>query len=77
VDLDEELAATFSLVGPHLTERQRRRLLGAAPAMGYGGVSRVARLTQASRPTVRRGAGELDQPADPRDAAACGCASRR
>jgi hypothetical protein len=67
VDLDEVLAATFSLVAPHLTERQRRRLLGAAArAVGHGGVSRVARLAEASRPTVRRGAAELDQPADPR-----------
>jgi hypothetical protein len=67
VDLDEVLAATFSLVAPHLTERQRRLLLGAAArALGYGGVSRVARLADASRPTVRRGAAELDQPADPR-----------
>jgi hypothetical protein len=30
VDLDEVLAATFTLVAPHLTERQRRLLLGAA-----------------------------------------------
>jgi hypothetical protein len=67
VDLDEVLAATFLLVGPHLTERQRRLLLGAAArALGYGGVSRVARLAEASRPTVRRGVAELDRPADPR-----------
>jgi hypothetical protein len=67
VDLDEVLASTFSLVAPHLTERQRRLLLGAAArALGYGGVSRVARLAEASRPTVRRGVAELDQPADPR-----------
>ncbi len=67
MDLDEVLAATFSLIAPHLTERQRRLLLGAAArALGYGGVSRVARLAEASRPTVRRGAAELDQPADPR-----------
>jgi hypothetical protein len=67
VGLDEVLAATFSLVAPHLTERQRRLLLGAAArALGYGGVSRVARLAEASRPTVRRGAAELEQPADPR-----------
>jgi hypothetical protein len=67
VDLDEVLAATFTLVAPHLTERQRRLLFGAAArALGYGGVSRVARLADASRPTVRRGAAELEQPADPR-----------
>jgi len=65
VDLDEVLAAMFSLVAPHLTERQRRLLLGAAArALGYGGVSRVVRLVKASRLTVRRGAAELDQPAD-------------
>jgi hypothetical protein len=47
VDLDEVLAATFTLVAPHLTERQRRLLLGAAArALGYGGVSRVARLAE-------------------------------
>src|SRR5512132_247962 len=57
----------FSVIAPHLTERQRRLLFGAAArALGYGGVSRVARLAEASRPTVRRGAAELDQPADPR-----------
>jgi Rhodopirellula transposase DDE domain len=66
VDLDEVLGATFSLVAPHLTEWQRRLLGAAARALGYGGVSRVARLAEASRPTVRRGAAELDQPADPR-----------
>ena len=67
MDLDEVLAATFTLVAPHLSERQRRLLFGAAArALGYGGVSRVARLAEASRPTVRRGAVELDQPADPR-----------
>jgi DDE family transposase len=66
VDLDGVLAATFSLIAPHLTERQRRLLFGAAArAFGYGGISRVARLAGASRPTVRRGAAELDQPADP------------
>src|SRR5512132_4141373 len=57
----------FSVIAPHLTERQRRLLFGAAArALGYGGVTRVARLAEASRPTVRRGAAELDQPADPR-----------
>jgi hypothetical protein len=44
VDLDEVLAATFTLVAPHLTERQRRLLFGAAArALGYGGISQVAR----------------------------------
>jgi len=68
VDLDEVLAATSSPVASHLTERQRRLLLGAAArALAYGGVGRVARLAEASRPTVRSAAAELDQPADPRE----------
>jgi hypothetical protein len=49
VDLDEALAATFSLISPHLTERQRRLLFGAAArALGDGGISWVARLAEAS-----------------------------
>ena len=64
MDLDEPLAATFSLISPHLTERRRRLPFGAAArALGDGGVSRVARLAEASRPTVRRCAAELGQPA--------------
>jgi hypothetical protein len=34
VDLDEVLAATFSLIAPHLTERRRRRPPGAAAHTG-------------------------------------------
>jgi hypothetical protein len=50
VDLDQVPAAPFLLMVPHLTERQRRLLFGAAArALGYGGVSRVARLAEASR----------------------------
>jgi len=57
----------FYLSNAPIRANQRRLLLGAAArALGYGGVSRVARLAEASRPTVGRGAGELDQPADPR-----------
>ena len=37
MNLDKVLAATFALIAPHLTERQRRLLLGAAArALGYG-----------------------------------------
>jgi Rhodopirellula transposase DDE domain len=67
VGLDQVPAAPFLLMAPHLTGRQRRLLFGAAArALGYGGVSRVARLAEASRPTVRRGVAELHQQADPR-----------
>jgi pimeloyl-ACP methyl ester carboxylesterase len=55
VDLDEVLAATFTLIAPHLTERQRRLLFGAAArALGYGRVSRVAWLAEASRPDLNK-----------------------
>jgi hypothetical protein len=61
-------ARTFSVIAPHLTERHRRLLLDAAARHWLWRGRRVARLAEASRPTVRRGAAELDQPADPRGA---------
>jgi hypothetical protein len=66
VDTHTVLETAFSLVLPHLTERQRRLVLGAvARALGRGGVLRVAELAGSSRPTVRRGMAELDEPPDP------------
>jgi hypothetical protein len=66
VDTNTVLETAFSLVLPHLTERQRRLVLGAvARALGRGGVMRVAELAGSSRPTVRRGMAELDAPPDP------------
>jgi Rhodopirellula transposase DDE domain len=66
VDTHTVLETAFSLVLPHLTERQRRLVLGAvARALGRGGVMRVAELAGSSRPTVRRGMAELDEPPDP------------
>jgi hypothetical protein len=66
VDLDEVLSTAFALVLPHLNERQRRLVLGAvARALGRGGVTRVAGLAGSSRPTVRRGMGELEAAPDP------------
>jgi len=68
----------FYLSNAPLRANQRRLLLGVATrALGYGGVSRVGRLAAASRPPVRRGAGELDQPADPRGRTCLRRASRR
>ena len=61
MDLDDVLAGGFALVLPHLTERQRRLLLGGfARVLGHGGVTRVAELAGSTRPTVRRGMAELD-----------------
>jgi hypothetical protein len=66
VDLDSVLAAGFALVGPHLTERQRRLLYGAfAHVLGHGGVTRIAAAAHSSRPTVARGKHELALPPNP------------
>ena len=66
MDVDEVLASAFTLVLPHLTERQRRLVLGGfARALGRGGVTRIAGLAASTRPTVRRGAAEVGDPADP------------
>jgi Protein of unknown function (DUF998) len=51
VDLDSVLAAGFALIGPHLTERQRRLLYGAfAHVLGHGGVTRIAAAATAAAP---------------------------
>ena len=61
------LAGLYELVAPHLTEKQRRLLAGAAArALGRGGGARMARLTGLSRPTVYTGVRELDEQPDPR-----------
>ena len=58
------LAATFSLVRPHLTERQGRLLLSAA-ARAWALAGSAGSRGWPRRP-ARRGAAELDQPTDPR-----------
>ena len=60
------LAELFELVAPHLTEKQRRLLAGAAArALGRGGGARMARISGLSRPTVYAGVRELDARPDP------------
>ena len=55
------LAGFFGSVLPHLDERQRRLVVGAAAVMvGRGGKTRVAELSGVSRPTVAKGAGEVE-----------------
>lgn len=50
----------FESVLPHLDERQRRLVVGAAAVMvGRGGKTRVAGLSGISRPTVAKGAAEI------------------
>jgi hypothetical protein len=67
VDVDAVLAGLYELVAPHLTEKQRRLLAGAAArALGRGGGVRMARLSGLSRPTVDTGVRELADAPDPR-----------
>jgi hypothetical protein len=64
--MDAVLGAMYDLIAPHLTEKQRRLLAGAAArALGRGGGARMARISGLSRPTVYTGVHELDDPPDP------------
>ena len=48
---------------PSLNEYQRRRFLATeAKSLGYGGISLVSRISGVSRPTIREGIRELDDP---------------
>ena len=54
----------YGALSAALDERSRRLLLGAeAAAAGRGGQAAVARATGASPATIRRGLGELGEPA--------------
>ena len=62
MEIDVLLRHRTSSLFPHLTERQRRLAAAAdARALGYGGVSRVARATGMSRMTIHQGLAELDR----------------
>ena len=59
----EHLELVFGALGPVLDERTRRAVAAAeARALGYGGVSLVARVTGLARSTLRRGIVELEAP---------------
>ena len=67
MDVDAVLAGLYELVAPHLTEKQRRLLAGAAArALGRGGGARMARISGLSRPTVYAGVRGLEELPDPR-----------
>src|SRR6266480_1617687 len=60
------LAAKFTVIFPHLDERQRRLLMGAeARALGHGGIRLVARAAAVREATVSLGVAELDSGAEP------------
>jgi hypothetical protein len=65
VDVDAVLGGLYELIAPHLTEKQRRLLAGAAAkALGRGGGAQMARISGLSRPTVYAGVRELEEPPD-------------
>src|ERR1017187_10349606 len=63
---EESLAAKFTVLFPHLDERQRRLLMGAeARVLGHGGIRLVARAAGVREATVAQGVTELDSGAEP------------
>ena len=68
MEVDLVLARKLATVLPHLNEKQRRLMLAAeARALGYGGITRVARASGVSRETIHKALHELDGPStDPR-----------
>jgi DNA-binding phage protein len=53
MDDDQRLAQKLAAILPHLNEKQRRVVLAAeARALGYGGITRVARAAGVSRSTI-------------------------
>jgi transposase len=60
----ETIQRRFELLDPYLDERTRRLMVAAeAEAIGFGGISIVARATGMSRDTISRGIEELRAPA--------------
>jgi transposase len=65
---DEDLAFFFGVVLPHLNERQRRLMTGAAArTVGHGGVRAVAAASGLSLSTVQHGARDIDAGLEPSD----------
>ena len=63
MDTDEQIALRFAQLAPTFNERSLRLFAAAeANALGYGGVSRVSRITGLSRPTIEKGQRELRDP---------------
>jgi len=61
-DLADSVARRYAVVGPHLSEFQRRLWLGAEAAeLGPSGVAVVAEATGVAADTVRRGRKEADE----------------
>ena len=60
MDTDEQIYLRFAQLAPTFNERSLRFFAAAeANALGYGGVSRLSRITGLSRPTIEKGQREL------------------
>jgi hypothetical protein len=58
--IDEQIALRFQQLAPTFNERSMRLFAAAeANALGYGGVSRLSRITGLSRPTIEKGRREI------------------
>ncbi|MGH3182584.1 MAG: ISAzo13 family transposase [Streptosporangiaceae bacterium] len=67
VSAEESIVQRFALLAPSLDERRRRLVVAAeALALGWGGISRVARATGVSRGAIQAGIAELRAPAEDR-----------
>src|SRR6266545_3123295 len=66
VEIEQSLAAKFSVLLPHLDERTQRLYLGSeARSLGHGGIAAVARAAGVSRQTVAAGVDEVESGAAP------------
>jgi len=60
---EHEIKKIFDHMESHLNERQLRLLTAAvAEALGYGGTSKLSRITGISRNTIMSGRKDLDTP---------------
>ena len=66
VGVAQSVARRYSLLRPHLDERQRRLLLGVeASQMGRGGIKAIASATGVHPDTIARGVREVEGVAEP------------
>ncbi len=57
----EKIKERINGILPFLNERQKRLFLGVeAKSIGYGGISKIAKLTGVSRPTIHHGISDLE-----------------
>lgn len=58
---EQEISEKLAMVLPHLNEKQRRLLIAAeAKTLGWGGISKVAKVTGVSRVTIHKALTEIE-----------------